>query len=198
MSAVFLSASVPIPGRGDYYESADPFLIQSAVRECVTAVLGRRLLVWGGHPAITPMVWSVCEDLGVNYARAVVLYQSTFFADTYPGENQRFGNVQYIEAVAQDRDASLRHMRQAMLSRNDLTAAIFIGGMEGILDEYELFKTLHPNTIVLAVPAPGGAARQLAERLGYAGETDLHNVDFARLFHRALNIPPNEPRTAPA
>jgi len=196
VSAIFLSASVPIPGRGNFFETADPFLIQSAVRELVTVVLGRRLLVWGGHPAITPMIWAVCEDLGLDYARAVVLYQSTFFADAFPEENQRFGNVQYVEAVPQDRAASLLRMRNAMLSRDDLIAAVFIGGMEGILDEYELFTAQHPGAKVLAVPAPGGAARQLSERLGHQG--DPHNVDFARLFHHELDIVPTEPRTAPA
>ena len=72
MSAIFLSASVPILGRGIYHETANPFLIQSAVREFVTVALGRRLIVWGGHPAITPMVWAVCEDLGVEFSQSVV------------------------------------------------------------------------------------------------------------------------------
>src|SRR6266446_10878583 len=99
MNAVFLSASVPVPGRGNYYETANPFLIQTAVREFVTTALGRRLVVWGGHPAITPMVWAVCEDLGVEFAKAVVLYQSSFFKDIFPEENQRFGNVVYVDAM---------------------------------------------------------------------------------------------------
>jgi hypothetical protein len=30
------------------------------------------------------MIWAVCEDLGVDYARTVVLYQSMFFADALP------------------------------------------------------------------------------------------------------------------
>jgi len=195
MNAVFLSASVPVIGRGNFYETADPFLIQSAVREFVTVVLGRRLLVWGGHPAITPMVWAVCEDLGVRYAKAVVLYQSKFFADVFPEENKRFGNVEYVDAVPKDRDASLLRMRKQMLSRDDFSEAVFIGGMEGLFEEYTLFTELHPNAKILAVPAPGGAARQLAERLGVKSETDLQNVDFAKLFHVKLNVAPNEPRT---
>jgi len=195
MNAVFLSASVPVIGRGNFYETADPFLIQSAVREFVTVVLGRRLLVWGGHPAITPMVWAVCEDLGVSYAETVVLYQSKYFADVFPEENKRFGNVEYIDAVPEDREASLLRMRRKMLSRDDLAEAVFIGGMEGIFEEYTLFTELHPNAKILTVPAPGGAARQLAEHLGVKGETDLQNVDFAKLFHVELNVAPNEPRT---
>ncbi len=196
MSAIFLSASVPVIGRGNYYETADPFLIQSAVREFVTVALGRRLLVWGGHPAITPMVWAVCEDLGVSYAKAAILYQSKFFADVFPEENKRFGNVQYVDAVQEDREASLLRMRKLMLSREDLAEAVFIGGMEGILEEYSLFTEFHPKAKILAVPAPGGAARQLAERLGVKRETDLQNVDFAKLFHVELNVAPNEPRTS--
>lgn len=195
MNAIFLSASVPIVGRGNYHESADPFLIQSAVREFVTATLGRRLIVWGGHPAITPMVWAVCEDLGVSFAKAVVLYQSKFFADMFPEENKRFGNVEYVDAVPGDQAASLLRMREVMLSRADLTAAVFIGGMEGILEEHAMFIGLHPAAKILAVPAPGGAARQLAESLGVVSEADLQNVDFTRLFHVELNIPPNEQRT---
>ena len=194
MSAIFLSASVPVIGRGNYSETADPFLIQSAVRELVTLVLGRRLLVWGGHPAITPMVWAVCEDLGVNYADAVVMYQSTYFRDIFPEENRHFGNVNYVEAVAGDRNASLLNMRRAMLSRDDLTSAVFIGGMEGVIDEHVMFAEAHPNAKVLPVPGPGGAARQLSETLGITSEAALQNVDFAGLFYTELGIQPNETR----
>jgi hypothetical protein len=132
----------------------------------------------------------------VNYASAVVLYQSKFFADIFPEENKRFGNVEYVDAVAEDREASLLNMRKKMLSRDDFSEAVFIGGMEGIFDEYALFSEFHPNAKKLVVPAPGGAARQLAQRLGVKDETDLQNVDFAKLFHVELNVAPNEPRTA--
>lgn len=195
MNAVFLSASVPIIGRGNYYETADPFLIQSAVREFVTVVLGRRLIVWGGHPEITPMVWAVCGDLGVSYAKSVVLYQSKYFSEMFPEENKRFGNVNYVDAIADDRGASLLRMRKAMLSRDDLVAAVFIGGMEGILAEHALFTEFHPNAKILTVPAAGGAARELARKLGVVAEVDLQDVDFARFFHTQLNVAPNEPRT---
>jgi hypothetical protein len=195
MSAIFLSSSVPVMNRGNFYETADAFLIQSAVREFVTLVLGRRQIVWGGHPAITPMVWAVCEDLGVSFSQAVVLYQSRFFSDIFPEENSRFGNVEYVDAVPDDREGSLLKMRRAMLSRNDLTAAVFIGGMEGVIAEYDLFREFHPEGKVLAVPSPGGAALQLAQTLGVAEESELQNVDFARIFYTKLEVRPDEPRT---
>ena len=193
MSSIFLSASVPVPGRGRYYETANPFLIQMAVRELLTLALGRRCIVWGGHPAITPMVWSVCEDLGVQYSDAVVLYQSRFFEDIFPEENARFANVNFVDAVENDPILSLRAMRKAMLSREDLDAAVFIGGMEGILEEYELFTDLHPKSKIVPVPGPGGATRDLATQLQIP-EAELGALDFSNLFWRTLGISPLEQR----
>lgn len=196
MKAVFLSASVPVIGRGNYYETADPFLIQSAVREFATVALGRRLIVWGGHPAITPMIWAVCEDLGINYADAVVLYQSNYFKGFFPEENERFGNVEYVDAVEGDKELSLLRMREKMLSRPDLVNAVFIGGMEGVVAEFEIFTGFHPKAKVLTVPAAGGAARQLAERLGGNGDAGLENVDFSRQFYVGLDLTPDQPRSS--
>ena len=186
MGAIFLSASVPLVGRGNYHETADPFLIQCAVRELVMAVIKTQQIVWGGHPAITPMIWSICEDLGIDYAKSVILYQSRFFEDRFPDENKYFGNVVFVDAVPDDRDASLLSMREAMLSRSDLTAAVFIGGMEGVEAEFDLFGRFQPGAKTLVVAAPGGAARQLAERIGTSSESALYSVDFARLFHTEL------------
>lgn len=189
MSAIFLSASVPLVGRGNYHETADPFLIQCAVRELVMAVVRDRQIVWGGHPAITPMIWAICRDLNIDYSNSVVLYQSRFFEDRFPEENDHFRNVVFVGAVPDDREASLLRMREVMLSRHDLKAAVFIGGMEGVEAEYALFRRFHPDAKVLPVAAPGGAARQLAERLGGLDDVGLRDVDFAGLFHTELSLP---------
>jgi hypothetical protein len=192
MGAIFLSASVPMIGRGSYHETADPFLIQCAVRELVIAVINTQQIIWGGHPAITPMIWSICEDLGIDYAKSVVLYQSLFFEDRFPDENKLFGNVVFVDAVQNDREASLLRMREAMLSRSDLTAAVFIGGMEGVEAEFDLFVRFHPAAKTVCVAAPGGAARQLAERIGVSQKSASFSVDFARLFHSELPASPNQ------
>jgi hypothetical protein len=186
---LFLSASVPVPGRGTFHENASPFLIQFAVRELLTVCLGRRLIVWGGHPAITPMVWAVCEDLGVDYAKAVLLYQSRLFGDSFPEENKRFANVVYVNAVQNNRGKSLKQMRTEMLT-GSFDAAVFIGGMEGLLDEYQMFRHLHPTAKVLAVCSPGGAAARLADRIGQSND----RIDFGRMFCQELGVDLSEPR----
>ncbi|WP_022962738.1 hypothetical protein [Halopseudomonas pelagia] len=186
MSSVFLSASVPLLGRGSYHETADPFLIQCAVRELLITVIRQHKIVWGGHPAITPMIWNVCEDLGIDYSEAVVLYQSRFFEDRYPEENDRFQNTVFTEAIPDDRDGSLLLMREKMLSRDDLIAAVFIGGMEGVEIEHKMFKKFHPTAKILPIPSPGGAALNLAMDHGYFAGTDLTDIDFAQIFHAHL------------
>lgn len=187
MSSIFLSASVPVIGRGNYYETADPFLIQCAVRELIIEVIQQHKIVWGGHPAITPMIWTICEDLGVDYSDSVILYQSCYFKDRFPEENQRFDNVIFTAAVEGDQDASLALMRREMLSRDDLKAAVFIGGMEGIMVEYDMFVEHHHDATVLPVAAPGGAALDLAKSLKMFDDDELCDIDFARLFRSRLS-----------
>lgn len=91
--------------------------------------------------------------------------------------------------------ASLLLMREQMLSRQDLVAAVFIGGMDGVEAEYGLFIRFHPQAKVLPVAAPGGAALELAKRLGQVDEAELHDVDFARLFHSHLSAITSDGRT---
>ena len=189
MRRIFLSASIPQPGRGDYYLTANPFLIQFAVRELLTVCLGRRMLVWGGHPAITPMVWAVFEGLGIEYAKTVTLYQSKLFADYFPAENAKFGNTVLVDAVEDDLEKSLEKMRAEMLS-GPFDAAVFIGGMDGVVAESVMFRKMHPAAKVLALRSPGGAALSLADQLGQVGD----RIDFARLFHEELGIASTEKR----
>lgn len=198
MRAVFLSASVPEP-TSEFAADADPFLIQFAVREFMTTVLGRRPLVWGGHPAITPMVWAVCEDLGVDYSQAVQLYQSGYFKDEFPEENARFNNVVVTDRITDsegkpDLAASLRHMRDRMFGETEFEAAVFIGGKQGILEEFELITSSHPAIQAVPVGAAGGAARKLALSLDPEDGSMVESCDFSHLFHERLGISPLDAR----
>ena len=79
MGAIFLSAKrFQFLGEADYYKDCKPpFLIQYAVRETrPIAVIRECRIIWGGHPAITPMVLGrFCRDMGVDARDRVTLYQ---------------------------------------------------------------------------------------------------------------------------
>jgi hypothetical protein len=164
--AVFLSASFPTGPRGEAFPSSDPAAVADAVTAIVRtifAVNGR--LVFGGHPTITPLVLHVAGDRG--YRERVDVYQSQWFSSEVPQETLRleelgFGRI-YWTPAATTLAESLHAMRIKMLRDSDPVGAIFIGGMEGIHDEWELFGELAPGHQRIALVAPGGASAELVE-----------------------------------
>jgi len=191
MKEIFLSASVPVKekGRGEYYKTADPYLIQVAVRELVKVIIPNFKLVWGGHPAITPMVKCIIEDLNYGYKDYVLLYQSNYYKDRFPEANKSFDNVIYTDALA-TKPESLFRMREEMLSRTNLFAAVFIGGMEGIEEEYKIFKKYHADAPIVLVPSTGGATRDLAIKQDNLKDEELYDVDFNKMFRKYFDNAP--------
>jgi hypothetical protein len=195
--AIFLSAGVPDPLRGpEYAKSADSVAIAAAVSALVFVTLGRRLLVWGGQPSITPMIWVVAKELGVEYGGWVKLYQSRYFEDAFPEDNKSFQNVIYTENIGGDRKESLREMRKRMFSEQQFDAAVFIGGMGGIIEECQLFHSLQPKATLLPLPSTGGAALELSEGLPNLDRDVKEDLDYIGLFHRHLGISVKELRYA--
>ena len=185
--SIFLSASVPIEGRLGS-EDYDPFLIREAVSALIEVILGRYHLVWGGQPAITPMIWEAAKRYDVSYPDVVTLYQSAYFKNNYPKENIKFGNFVETEAVPGDRSASLEIMRRHMLTRHNFVGAVFIGGMEGIAEEYALFREKNPNAFTLPIPSPGGYSRHLFEQSPWLRPELATAVDFTFWFYELLDV----------
>jgi hypothetical protein len=46
-----------------------------------------------------------------------------------------------------------------MLTEHQFAAGIFIGGMEGIEDEFNLFREFHPQALLLPIASTGAATR---------------------------------------
>lgn len=186
MPAIFLSASIPETGQGDYHQSADPALIERAVRALVAAVPPGWRIVWGGHPGLTSLLWNSFQELHKDPDGVAMLYESEFFEDEFPPESAYFSDRTLVEAVPGDRNASLLRLRREMLARKDLTAAVFIGGMEGVEIEHALLRRYRPRARVLLVPASGGAALRLAEWTERYETSEAHELDFAQLFQDGL------------
>ncbi|MBW3197233.1 hypothetical protein [Marinobacter nauticus] len=194
--SIFLSASVPDPKRyPEFAETSNPVAITSAVRALVHVTLGRRVLVWGGHPAITPMIKVVAEEMDLDYGAWVKLYQSRYFEDQFPQDNEQFRNIVFTDNIENNLDKSLRHMRERMFSENNFKAAVFVGGMAGIIDEFELFEQLQPGKNIIPVLSTGGATLNVAKKINEKLGDDLANdLDYVRLFHRKLELSEREDR----
>lgn len=158
---IFLSASIPLPERDpQYYSTADIIAIRDAVIALATVVLPKHRLIWGGHPSITPLIYYVLNKIDVNIQEHVILYQTGFFEKKFPKDNNKFKNV-IITPDLGERNASLKLMRETMFSSYNFSAGVFIGGMEGVEEEYQMFKEFHPKALLLPIPTTGAAAKKI-------------------------------------
>jgi len=182
MNDVFLSASVPLPERDSkFYANSDLLAIRDAIKSLVEIVLPVGTLTFGGHPAITPLISLYVREMSFKPSQ-VTVYQSLFFEEKFPEENERFVNLRATPA-GMDEHKSLKIMRTEMIKSRKFDAAVFIGGMEGIIEEYKLFSKLHPNTPALPIASTGAAARQIFDE-GHFEPKWKDDLNYTTLFRR--------------
>jgi hypothetical protein len=215
MKNIFLSASIPLPERHPkYYETADIIAIRDAVIALASSALTQHRIIWGGHPSITPLIYYVIERMLINklnredwelplnekekgliesqlkgkIQQHVLLYQSLFFKDDFPPENEMFQNVVLTENVG-DIHSSIQYMRQKMFSENEFSAAVFIGGMDGIEVEYNMFRKYHPKALILPIASTGAATKIVYDSLvpeEMKNERLLKDYGYMSLFQKLL------------
>ena len=193
--ALFLSASIPfskpaadldhdaarIAKNAEHVRTARPDRIRDAIVHLCDAAFARGYqLVFGGHPAISPLVLDAARAHASNVARAdaaahpaVIVFQSMYFEAAIGDATRRFADwshgllVWTASSPASNghsaREASLLHMRTRMTAANELQAAIFIGGMDGVLDEAALFRGAQPTRPCYALGSTGAAAEELLD-----------------------------------
>lgn len=215
MKNIFLSASIPLPERHPkYYDTADIIAIRDAVIALVSIVIDKHRIIWGGHPSITPLINFVIErtiqyrlDKSINQMsledqkeylfqtikteiqKHVMIYQSEFFRDKFPKDNEKFKNIKFTKNKG-DAPSSLIEMRNEMFTKNEFAAAVFIGGMNGIEDEYNMFKELHPYALILPIASTGAATKIIFDTLSVDDEGKherfLKDYGYMSLFQKYL------------
>ena len=215
MKNIFLSASIPLPERhAKYYDSADIIAIRDAIIALVSISLNKYTIIWGGHPSITPLVYYVMERMIVNNLQRedyslmltdeekeqvnkqlkvrvqhhVKLYQSLYFKSIFPEDNEKFENIVFTENVG-DIHSSVQLMREKMFSENEFSAAVFVGGMDGIEVEFNMFKEKHPNALLLPVASTGAATKIVYDNLlteELKNERLVKDYGYMSLFQKLL------------
>lgn len=159
LSKIFLSASIPYADRNpQFYDTADVLAIRDSVRALAAVVVPKAHLVWGGHPAITPLIRHVVERMTGEWKNHITLYQSRHFEKDFPEDNFVFENIQLTEDFG-ERNESVFQMRKIMFSENIFSVGIFIGGMDGVIDEYKMFREYQPNALAIPLASTGAAAK---------------------------------------
>lgn len=109
-----------------------------------------------------------------------------------------FSNIVITPAVRNSEDEkqnildSLAVMRERMLTDSPVYAGVFIGGMEGVIDEYELLKKYSINKSLIYPIASTGAAAcviydDLVERKQIDNTRFLTDYCYSSLFDDLLN-----------
>src|SRR5262245_483451 len=137
---VFLSAGIPNADSNEY--EPEPDLIRQAILALIAVALPHRKVVFGGHPAISPLVELAARNLGA--IDNVHIYQSKLFKDVIPSEAKSFQNLHWTKVIRKTsaettRNASLTEMRKQMIASMQFGVAFFVGGMAGIEEEWDLF-----------------------------------------------------------
>ncbi len=185
MIEILVSASVPLPNRHrHYFETADVLLIRESIKALVEVVLPIGRITFGGHPAVTPLIALFVREASLERDRLTV-FQSRYFDGKLPEANNGFHDVRFVDSVAGDREASLLAMRSAMIMSRQFRAAVFIGGMEGVVHEAALIQELRPECVILPIASTGAAAADVFREGNYPSELQSE-LTYTTLFRRQL------------
>lgn len=186
MKKIFLSASVPSIGR-EYYEEANPLLIREAVVAFTRVCMEYNIeFYFGGHPAISPLVYQIAKNYLVDKEAPIRIYQSAWFKDMTPVEIKYYDNIVWTPRCNNIGD-SVQLMRKLMFEENkDTCCAVFIGGMNGIIDEAEKISLLCPGIKMLPIASTGCASAKVYEKFGIHDEDMERNIVYLKTFRKLL------------
>lgn len=163
---VFLSASLSFEKDYDFTK------VHNVIVTLVEEVINRNgILVFGGHPTITPIIANMMNIYNATNKDFpnIYLYQSNYYPEEeQPKENKEFpvDKIKRIDACDGDQEKSLEAMRKEMLSEHgNFTLGVFIGGRVkknpngaiscGVWNECEYFHKKHPNAICISFTDTG-------------------------------------------
>ena|SRR5215467_13011824 len=186
---ILVSASVPSKERSEEFRKVKD--AQSNIEEAIIAVsrsiffAGGRIIM-GGHPSISPLIAMVSTEFQhgpkdgsagkETKQKPLKIYQSRAFEGFLPDStfvlyNSGFAEIQWVNAVNNEKfnpeikgpqcRNSLAQLRSMMINE-DLDAMVCIGGMEGVIEEFSLFRKMKSRKPIFLFKNTGGAAYNLA------------------------------------
>lgn len=167
----------------NYVSNARPERIRAAVVALTRVALARQVrLVFGAHPTISPMILQVAQDMDAR-DDSILVFQSNAYRSIIPGSTLQFANWSRGRLILTREKPephlvptplkrlspypnSLKHMRTMMMEVPGVIGAVFIGGMNGVEDEADLFAQVHLHLRLrrYAFASTGSAALRLEQR----------------------------------
>lgn len=159
-------------------------------------------MVFGGHPSISPLVAMVATEFRLNkeieninrnkeQERPITIFQSRAFEKVIPKETTGlfalgYSNIVWTDAIDGEEfnpkiqgkpqcEKSLALMRRQMMKGN-IDALVCLGGMEGVEQEFDMFRELQTQKPIFLLGSTGGATRILAN--------EFSNDSFVRVIDK--------------
>lgn len=216
---ILLSGSVPnadrkIPNHNDGLKYIDLLsqiqaqAINDSIGGLTAAIInwnGR--LVFGGHPAVTPLVAQYAaaaldasndeksDPLRRKYdSPPIMVFQAKAFLGELVEEAKELQKENYaefswhgpsLEEQPDERKARIegvKELREAMITRKELIAMFVIGGMDGVQEEARLFSRQWNGSKPIYVLTETGAAAELIGRQPLSGKINVDQSYFERLL----------------
>jgi hypothetical protein len=99
---------------------------------------------------------------------------------------------QSLDKVVQDYAGSFGREREARLRTFDFSAAVFIGGMEGVEHEFHIFRSFHPDIPAFPIVTTGSACKKLfaevRELLAPHAKSLEHETAYSLLMQKILPL----------
>lgn len=186
---IFLSASVPVEcRRAEFSGPIDVLAIREAIVAFTKVCVENNLkFYFGGHPAITPLVYRVASQY-TKSKPSIKIYQSLYFKGQTPKEVEFFDNICWTNNINDNILESVETMRNQMFAENPTDCAIFIGGMKGIIDEANKIMKIWPSVKILPVASTGGASLDLYNKMNLSDEDLLKSPAYVSLFRNRLDF----------
>lgn len=187
---IFLSAGIPSPkpsaGREFFGKGNVPAIRESVMAFTRVCMEYHIPFCFGGQPAISPLVYEIAKNFGDDFAENVKIYQSKYFEGNTPKEVSYFKNIEWTPIVdTANWLPNVIKMREIMLCQK-LSCAVFIGGMDGIIDEAKMFHQLHVDAEMISVPNTGGATSVLIDRTKFDIMPLPNNYAYISSFKKYL------------
>jgi hypothetical protein len=173
-----------------YMQTSQPERIRLAVKELTESALMRGMrLVFGAHPAISPMVLEAARKLNVA-PDSILIFQSVIFEQVLPqstldladwSKGHLFLTPERGAGTPERRKQSLTEMRTLMTKATGLCGAVFIGGMEGTEEEASIFETENGQLPRYAIASTGSAALEMFTREPQGFSGNLKQQDWKAL-----------------
>ena len=143
----------------------------------------KAFILWLNVPKVTAYY-------GDDFSNHVLIYQSEKFRGKTPKEVSYYNRLIWTPEVA-DIPSSVNLMRDEMF-KNPFSCGVFIGGMDGIIDEAKRFHVANPKSDMIVVPNTGGASTVLSERTNLdfivLPDTYAYVSEFKRLLKKYQDV----------